>query len=240
MLEALLFASPKPLTLDEMRAALRSAAEFTEEPLAAALARSRNQELVDALNGLAAHYQEGGHAFELSETAAGWQLNTAAACAPWVRQLFPESRPVRLSAPALETLAIIAYRQPVTRADVEAVRGVDAGGVVQTLLDRALVHISGRAELPGRPLLYETTQLFLEHFRLKSVDELPAFEELRATLLARGAPADEVVSVPPAEAAPVVENAAPETPGSETSDVPEPSAAPNSEAGEPPADGTAR
>ena len=85
-----------------------------------------------------------------------------------MRQLFPESRPARLSAPALETLAIIAYRQPVTRADVEGVRGVDAGGVVQTLLDRALVHIAGRAELPGRPLLYETTQLFLEHFGLRT------------------------------------------------------------------------
>ncbi len=174
-----------------MRAALRSAAEFTEEPLADALARSRDQDLLDALAALAAGYRQGGHAFELAETAAGWQLNTTAACAPWVRQLFPESRPARLSAPALETLAIIAYRQPVTRADVEAVRGVDAGGVVQTLLDRALVHIAGRADLPGRPLLYETTQLFLEHFRLKSVDELPAFDELRATLLSTAAPPEQ-------------------------------------------------
>ena len=185
VLEALLFASPKPLTLGELRAALKSAAEFTEEPLAAALARHRDPDLLDALTALADGYRQNGHAFELSETAAGWQLTTAPACAPWVRQLFPESRPARLSAPALETLAIIAYRQPVTRADVEAVRGVDAGGVVQTLLDRALVHIAGRAELPGRPLLYETTQLFLEHFRLKSVKELPAFDELRATLLSR-------------------------------------------------------
>ena len=196
VLEALLFASPKPLTLGELRAALRSAAEFTEEPLAAALARSRDQDLLDALATLADGYRQGGHAFELSETAAGWQLNTAPACAPWVRQLFPEGRPARLSAPALETLAIIAYRQPVTRADVEAVRGVDAGGVVQTLLDRALVHIAGRAELPGRPLLYETTQLFLEHFRLRSVNELPAFDELRATLLARAAPADAADAAP--------------------------------------------
>ena len=185
VLEALLFASPKPLTVAEMRGALKSAAEFTEEPAAALLARSREQEILSALAALAARYRQDDRTFELTETAAGWHLNSAAACAPWVRQLFPESRPARLSAPALETLAIIAYRQPLPRAEVEAVRGVDAGGVVQTLLDRGLVRIAGRAELPGRPLLYATTQLFLEHFRLKDVNELPAFDELRQTLLAR-------------------------------------------------------
>ena len=87
----------------------------------------------------------------------------------------------------METLAIIAYRQPVARAEVEAVRGVDAGGVVQTLLDRGLARIAGRAEVPGRPLLYATTQLFLEHFGVKDVNELPAFDELRKTLLAKEA-----------------------------------------------------
>ncbi len=189
VLEALLFASPKPTTLPELRAVLKAAAEFTEEPLAATLARSRDQDLLDALASLAATYRQNGRAFELQETAAGWQMTTSAATAPWVRQLFPENRPARLSAPALETLAIIAYRQPVTRADVESVRGVDAGGVTQTLLDRALVRIAGRAELPGRPLLYATTQLFLEHFGLKDVKELPAFDELRATLLAKEEPA---------------------------------------------------
>ncbi len=189
VLEALLFASPKPITLAELRAVLKSAAEFTEEPLAAALARSRDQEMLDAMGSLAATYRQGGRSFELQETAAGWQLTTTSATAPWVRQLFPENRAARLSAPALETLAIIAYRQPVTRAEVESVRGVDAGGVVQTLADRALIHIKGRAELPGRPLLYATTQLFLEHFGLKDVNELPAFDELRATLLAKEAPA---------------------------------------------------
>ena len=185
VLEALLFASPKPLTVPEMRGALKSAAEFTEEPAAALLARSREPEILAALAALAARYRQDERAFDLTETASGWGLHSAAACAPWVRQLFPESRPARLSAPALETLAIIAYRQPLPRAEVEAVRGVDAGGVVQTLLDRGLVRIAGRAELPGRPLLYATTQLFLEHFRLKDVNELPAFDELRQTLLAR-------------------------------------------------------
>ena len=196
VLEALLFASPKPLTVPEMRAALKSAAEFTEEASAAVLARSREQEILDALAALAARYRQDERAFELTETVAGWQLNSAAACAPCVRQLFPESRPARLSAPALETLAIIAYRQPLPRAEVEAVRGVDAGGVVQTLLDRGLGRIAGRAELPGRPLLYATTQLFLEHFRLKDVNELPAFDELRQTLLARQEAAETVEAAP--------------------------------------------
>ena len=195
VLEALIFASPNPLPLAEMRAVLKSAAEFTEEPEAAALARCRDQDVLDSLAALAAGYRQQGHGFELTETAAGWHLTTVSATAPWVRQLFPENRPARLSAPALETLAIIAYRQPLPRAEVEAVRGVDAGGVVQTLLDRGLVRIAGRAELPGRPLLYATTPLFLEHFGLKEVKELPAFDELRLTLLAKEEPREE--SAPP-------------------------------------------
>ena len=100
-----------------------------------------------------------------------------------MRGLFPEPKPARLSAPALETLAIIAYRQPITRADVEAVRGVTIDGVLQTLMERGLVKISGRAEIPGRPLLYETTQFFLDHFGLRTLDELPNVEELRKRYL---------------------------------------------------------
>ena len=208
VLESLLFASPKPLTLAELRGALKSAAEFTEEPFAATLARSREQDLLDALAALAAHYHQDGRAFALAETAAGWQLNSVPACAPWVRQLFPESRPARLSAPALETLAIIAYRQPLPRAELESVRGVDAGGVLQTLLDRGLIRIAGRAELPGRPLLYATTQLFLEHFGLKDVQELPAFDELRQTLLAQQETAVPAPAEPRTEAAQATEEKA--------------------------------
>ena len=223
VLEALLFASPKPLLLAELRALLKSAAEFTEEPAAADLARSREQEIINALAALSARYRQNGHAFELAETAAGWQLKSAANCAPWVRQLFPESRPARLSAPALETLAIIAYRQPLARADVEAVRGVDAGGVVQTLLDRGLVRIAGRAELPGRPLLYATTERFLEHFGLKDVNELPAFEELRIALLARqeeAAEPKESTVYAPGLAPPVATEVAPPVPESAGSTPP--------------------
>jgi segregation and condensation protein B len=200
VLEALLFASPKPLTIAELRTVLKSAAEYSQEPLAAQFAQSREEDLRSALNGLAAGYLEQGRAFELNEGAGGWQFHSAAACAPWVRQLFPENRPARLSPAALETLAIIAYRQPVARAEVEAVRGVDAGGVVQTLLDRGLVRIAGRADVPGRPLLYATTQLFLEHFGVKEVSELPAFDELRKTLLAKEAAAVADEPGPAAEA----------------------------------------
>ena len=127
-------------------------------------------------------------AFQLNEKADGWQLATDPKYAPWVRQLFPAPKPARLSAPALETLAIIAYRQPITRADVEAVRGVNIDGVLQTLMERGLVKIAGRAEIPGRPLLYETTQFFLDHFGLRNLGELPNVEELRTRHLPKARP----------------------------------------------------
>ena len=117
------------------------------------------------------------------EKAEGWQLASDPDYARWVRQLFPAPKPARLTPPALETLAIIAYRQPITRADVEAVRGVAIDGVLQTLMERGLVKIAGRAEIPGRPLLYETTQFFLDHFGLRNLDELPNAEELRTRYL---------------------------------------------------------
>ena len=129
--------------------------------------------------GVKIEYVEQQRAFQLVEKAEGWQLATDTQYAQWVRQLFPAAKPARLSAPALETLAIIAYRQPITRADVEAVRGVNIDGVLQTLMERALVKIAGRAEIPGRPLLYETTQFFLDHFGLRNLEELPNVEELR-------------------------------------------------------------
>ncbi len=128
-------------------------------------------------------YVQEQRAFQIIEKAEGWQLATDPAYAPWVRELHPEPKPARLTAPALETLAIIAYRQPITRADVEAVRGVTIDGVLQTLMERGLVKISGRAEIPGRPLLYETTQFFLDHFGLRNLDELPNVEELRKRYL---------------------------------------------------------
>ena len=136
------------------------------------------------------------------EKADGWQLTSDPKYAQWVRRLFPAPKPARLSSPALETLAIIAYRQPITRADVEAVRGVTIDGVLQTLIERGLVKISGRAEIPGRPLLYETTEFFLDHFGLRNLDELPNVEELRT----RHLPASPRPSLPAAPAgAPVAQ-----------------------------------
>ena len=177
-LEALLFSAQKPLTTTELREALTSA-EAADDGSPNEFARVREAEIAGTLEQLKIQYTREPRGFALVEKAGGWQLVSHPECARWVRQLFPGPKPARLSPPALETLAIIAYRQPITRADVEAVRGVTVDGVLQNLMERGLVRISGRAELPGRPLLYETTSLFLEHFGLRNLDELPNAEELR-------------------------------------------------------------
>src|SRR5579862_9596274 len=176
ILEALVFASQKPLSAREICSLLRSAPADTE---AAAFSKVKEAEIAALLEQIKIEYIEGGRGFQLAEQASGWQLVTDPRAAPWVRLLYPEAKPTRLSGPALETLAIIAYRQPVTRADIEAVRGVAVDGVMQVLLDRSLVKIAGRADVPGRPLLYSTTEYFLQHFGLRAVDELPNADELR-------------------------------------------------------------
>src|SRR5437899_10506520 len=176
VIEALLFSAQKPLSIREIATAIKSA-EGHDSPNE--FSRVREAEVAAALEQLKIEYIEQGRAFQLVEKAEGWQLVTDPKYAQWVRGLFPEPKPARLSAPALETLAIIAYRQPITRSDVEAVRGVNIDGVLQTLMERGLVKIAGRAEIPGRPLLYETTQFFLDHFGLRNLEELPNVEELR-------------------------------------------------------------
>jgi segregation and condensation protein B len=178
VIEALLFGAQKALTISELRQALRNSAESeTRQPNE--FVRVKEAEVAAVLAQLQVDYIEQERGFQLVERADGWQLVSHPDCAPWVRQLFLEQKPARLSPPALETLAIIAYRQPITRADIEAVRGVTVEGVLQSLLERGLVKIARRADLPGRPLLYETTQFFLEHFGLRNLDELPNAEELR-------------------------------------------------------------
>jgi len=177
IIEALLFSAQKPLSISEIATAIKSAEDGGDSPNE--FSRVRQPEVAAALEQLKIQYIEQERAFQLTEKAEGWQLATDPKYAQWVRQLFPALKPARLSAPALETLAIIAYRQPITRADVEAVRGVNIDGVLQTLMERGLVKIAGRAEIPGRPLLYETTQFFLDHFGLRNLDELPNVEELR-------------------------------------------------------------
>jgi segregation and condensation protein B len=180
VIESILFASQRPVSTKDLQGILKNAAEAEKTDLNVTMFSTiKEAALRAALDELGAECADPSRAYELRETAAGWQLVTKPQFSPWLRQLFPEYRSARLSAPAMETLAIIAYRQPITRADIEAIRGVAVDGVLQTLLDRGLVKISGRADLPGRPLLYETTQNFMDHFGLRNLDELPNVTELR-------------------------------------------------------------
>ncbi len=204
VIEALLFASQKPLTTKELVAALRAAVEDSDEEPAHALATTKVVEVETVLGLLKEEYALRNNSFQLVEQASGWAVVTRPEYALWVRQLYPESKPSRLSGPALETLAIIAYRQPITRADIEAVRGVAVDGVMQSLTDKGLVRIAGRAEVPGRPLLYETTQVFMEHFGLRHLQELPNSDELRRIPLPAAKPAEPAADTP-AEAEPTAE-----------------------------------
>ena len=174
--EALILASPEPIPLPRLASLIPSC-----KP---ALARG----LVEELN---AEYARRGRAFEITEVAGGFQIRTLPAYASYVQASQPE-RPLRLSQAALETLAVVAYRQPATRAEIEYVRGVDVGAVLRSLLERALVRIAGHREVPGRPLLYATTRRFLEVFGLARIEDLPTLREL-AELAPEG----------PAEAAPI-------------------------------------
>ena len=198
VIEALLFAAQKPLTARELAAAIKGAGA-EDELMPNEFAKTTEAQIAAALEQLKIEYGQQGRAFQLAEKAEGWQLVSDPSYAPWVRQLFPAVKPARLTPPSLETLAIIAYRQPITRADIEAVRGVAVDGVLQNLMERGLVKIGGRAEVPGRPLLYETTQFFLEHFGLRDLNALPNAEELRTRYLPV-APRKEMAA--PAEPAP--------------------------------------
>ncbi len=197
VIEALLFAAPKPLPARELAAALKGAGA-EDELTPNEFAKTSEAEVAAALEQLKIEYIEQHRAFQLIEKAEGWQFVSDPAYARWVRQLYPAPKAARLSGPALETLAIIAYRQPITRADVEAVRGVAIDSVLQNIMERGLVKIAGRAEVPGRPLLYETTEFFLEHFGLRSLDELPNAAELKQRHLPTAPPA--VAAAEPATA----------------------------------------
>ena len=215
VIEALVFASPKPITTKEIVAALRAAAEGSEDVERQDFAKAKDNDVLAALAEVQADLVATSRAFQLVEKVSGWVLVSDPACAAWVRQLYPEAKPTRLTGPQLETLAIIAYRQPSTRADIEAVRGVSVDGVMQVLLDRGLVKIAGRAEVPGRPLLYSTTEYFLEHFGLKSTDELPNSSELKRVALPVAPVAEEdrsqksEASEPPLSDAPAASESAP-------------------------------
>ena len=173
IVEAVLFASDAPLRPDEIARADESLDEDTVE---AALARLR------------AFYLESERAFQLVEVAEGYQLLTEPRFSAYLDRLETVPRPSRLSGPALEALAIIAYRQPIGRVEVEYIRGVGSSGVIRTLQDRGLIDVVGRGEGLGRPLLYGTTNYFLQHFGFRSMEDLPRPDELPVILRDRSMP----------------------------------------------------
>jgi segregation and condensation protein B len=193
IVEALLFATQEPLSVPDLGRAIRETAREAKDAAKedgaqldeekAALESVTDEEVRAALDALAAHYEQDGRSFTIVERSTGWRLCARGEFGEWCRALYPGRKPSRLSGPALETLAIIAYRQPITKSAIEAVRGVSVDAMVQQLLDRNLLKIDGRAELPGRPLLYSTTDLFLDHFGIRHLDELPNAAELRRVKL---------------------------------------------------------
>lgn len=181
ILEAILFSAQKPLSLKEIREVFAAAPEHAEgEATARSLKKVKENELTTALEQLAREHEEAKRSYRLACVAGSWQFVTQPEYAPWLKALIGhKTRPPRLSQPALETLAIVAYRQPITRAEIEQVRGVAVDGVMQTLIERGLVEQVGRAEVVGRPMTYGTTSVFLEYFGLRSLEDLPAADELR-------------------------------------------------------------
>ena len=162
IVESLLFVTDDPLSVDKIKNALGIAE--------AAPVR-------EALKELAAEYEERGGGFYLNQVAGGYQLRTRPEYREWIKRLV-QPKAHRLSRAALETLAIVAYKQPIIRSDIEHIRGVDSGGILRTLLERKLIRVMGRREIPGRPLIYGTTKLFLEVFGLKSLQDLPTPREI--------------------------------------------------------------
>jgi segregation and condensation protein B len=178
ILESILFSAQKPLNTGELRDLLAAAAEQGEA--AKPFKKTKEPDITAALEELQKDHEAAQRSYRLACVAGGWQFVSQPEFAPWIIALVGlKSRPPRLSQPALETLAIIAYRQPVTRAEIEQVRGVAVDGVMQTLLERDLVRQVGRAEVIGHPMTYGTTGLFLEYFGLRALEDLPAADELR-------------------------------------------------------------
>jgi segregation and condensation protein B len=167
LLEAALFASPRPIPVDELA---------TLDPDAS------TKDVREAIEELRLMFDDGGHGVELVEQGGGWQILTRPEYTEAIERARMAIRPQRLSGAALETLAIIAYRQPIGRAEVADIRGVDAGAILKSLLERGLVEVIARGEGLGRPLLYGTTPLFLEQFALRHLEELPRVDELAIAL----------------------------------------------------------
>lgn len=240
ILESLLFAAQKPMTVRELRDVLVAAVEHAEE--AKPFKKVKDEEITAVLEELVKEHAQAARSFRLVCVAGSWQFVSMAEYAPWLRALVGEkARPPRLSQAALETMAIVAYRQPLTRAEIEQIRGVAVDGVMQTLVERGLVEAVGRAEVIGRPMTYGTTKLFLEYFGLRALEDLPAADELRKIVvekperlltvepgLATNAPADlrpEGAPTTEASAAPP-EAASPDAPAAAAEPSPEPPPAP--------------
>ena len=183
LLEAALFAAPRPLALDELAVLDHDASE---------------DDWRRALAELKDHYDLDGHGVELVEIADGWQILTRPMFAEAIERAQYAARPLKLSGAALEVLSIIAYRQPVGRAEIEEIRGVSSGGVLRLLQERGMIDIAGRSEGLGRPLLYATTPLFLEHLGLRDLNDLPRADEL---MVALKTPAERAAAPEPASPA---------------------------------------
>ncbi len=175
---SLLFASQTPLTITDLRQCIRGVepAEGDDADVMSVYQSCTTREVEQAVHGLEKELERSGCGFRLVCAGGAYRLQTAPACGRYVRALLKLDRPNRLSRAALETLAIIAYRQPITKAEVEQIRGVAVDTIVKTLVDLQLVRLVGRSELPGHPFLYGTTPLFLEHFGLASLSELNAID----------------------------------------------------------------
>jgi len=165
VIEALLLASEKPLPLEQIRIVLDN------------LDAAETRRLVEELK---VEYEQANRGIRIAEIAGGFQMITAAVFAPFLKKLFKDRNAEKLSKPALETLAIIAYKQPLTRTEIELLRNVNVDGVIKSLVDKNLIRIAGRKKAPGRPCVYGTTRQFLEHFGLKSLEDLPKIEEFSA------------------------------------------------------------
>lgn len=182
ILEALLFVTAEPIPVTRFLALLGAVTK---------------QDVDLALASLAQDYEQEGRGLQLAEVAGGYRIVTKAEFAPWLKRLEKVKSPSKLSRSALESLAIIAYKQPIVRAEVEQIRGVETSGVIRTLLERKLVRIVGRKEEPGRPIMYGTTKFFLEHFGLRDLSQLPPLREFKELGESEQAmlPIDEVVAV---------------------------------------------
>lgn len=178
IVEALLFASREPVDSKKIAKIIRkiSKREDAEQEMCSV----KYTEIDEVIEKLNKGYDRKKSPYLIQERSTGWRIYTRIEYASYIRELFPDQKPTRLSAPALETLAIVAYRQPITKAAIEAVRGVNVDGVLQSLIERGLVSIAGRSDLPGKPFLYETSPNFLEHFGIKNVEDLPNSAELRS------------------------------------------------------------